>query len=158
MPAPKPTKQRQAQLAAGLARIEAGESIEGAGRAVGVPSTTLRRWHERAYAADSEAIKRLEDVILGQALEIAVSAGAALAARVPRLDDGKLVTTWGVACDKVALRQGWARGGEAAAQATGAGDAVARILQALDGKTLTLSVSADDCAEQALDVNPKAGG
>ena len=157
MPAPKPSKQRQAQLAAGLARIEAGESIDGAGRAVGVPATTLRRWHERAYAADSEAIKRPEDVILGQALEIAVTAGAALAERVPRLDDGKLATTWGVAIDKVALRQGWSRGVEVA-QATGAGDAVARILQALDGKSLTISVSAEDRADQALAVNPKAGG
>ena len=132
MPAPKPSKQRQAQLAAGLARIEAGESIEGAGRAVGVPSTTLRRWHERAYAADPEAVKRLEEIVLGQALEIATTAGAALAERVPRLADGKLIAAWGTAVDKIALRQGWARGGELAAHATGTGDAVARILQALD--------------------------
>ena len=104
-----------------------------------------------------EAVKRLEEVILGQALEIAVSAGAALVERVPRLDDGKLVTTWGVAIDKVALRQGWSRGVETA-QATGAGDAVARMLQALDGKTLTLSVSSADGGDEALEVNPKAGG
>ena len=51
-----------------------------------------------------------------------------------------------------------ARGGDTAAQAIGAGDAVARILQALDGKSLTISVSAEDCADQALEVNPKAGG
>ena len=157
MPAPKPSRERQAQLAAGLARIEAGESIEGAGRAVGVPSTTLRRWHERAYAGDAEATKKLEDVVLAQACEIATTAGAALAERVPRLDDGKLIAAWGTAVDKIALRQGWSRGVEAA-QATGTGDAVARILQALDGKSLTISLSAEDCAEQALEVNPKAGG
>jgi len=85
------------------------------------------------------------------------TAGAALAERVPCLDDGKLIAAWGTAVDKIALRQGWARGVEVA-QATGAGDAVARILQALDGKVVTLSVSDADCAEQALEVNPKAGG
>jgi len=87
MPAPKPSRQRQAQLAAGLAGIETGESIDAAARGVGVPATTLRRCLERSYSADSEARKGLEDVILGQAFEIAVSAGTALAERVPRCAD-----------------------------------------------------------------------
>jgi hypothetical protein len=157
MPAPKPSKQRQAQLAAGLARIEAGESIERAARRVRVPASTLYDWHRRSYAGDPEAVKKLEEIVLAQACEIATTAGAVLAERVPRLDDGKLIAAWGTAVDKIALRQGWSRGVETA-QATGAGDAVARILQALDGKSLTISVSAEDYAEQALDVSPKAGG
>jgi len=158
MPAPKPSKQRQAQLAAGLARIEAGAPIERAAMAVGIPASTLRDWHRRSYAAEPEALKKLEQVVLAQACEIATTAGAVLAERVPRLDGGKLIAAWGTAVDKIALRQGCSRGGEAAAQATGAGDAVARILQALDGKSLTISVSAEDCADQALDVSPKAEG
>ena len=83
MPAPKPSKQRQAQLAAGLARIEAGESIERAARRVGVPASTLYDWHRRSYAGDPEALKKLEEIVLAQALEIAITAGAALAERVP---------------------------------------------------------------------------
>ena len=157
MPAPKPSRQRQAQLAAGLARIEAGAPIERAAMAVGIAASTLRDWHRRRYAAEPEALKKLEEIVLAQACEIATTAGAVLAERVPGLDDGKLIAAWGTAVDKIALRQGWARGVETA-QATGAGDAVARILQALDGKSLTISLSAEDCADQTLDVNPKAGG
>jgi len=158
MPAPRPSRERQERLARGLARIEAGAPIERAARAVGIPASTLRDWHRRSYAAEPEALKKLEEIVLAQACEIATTAGAALAERVPRLDDGKLIAAWGTAVDKIALRQGWSRGGELATQATGSGDAVARILQALDGKSLTISLSAEDCAEQALEVNPKAGG
>ena len=122
--------------------------------AVGVPASTLRDWHRRSYAAEPEAIEKLEEIVLAQACEIATAAGVVLAERVPRLDDGKLIAAWGTAVDKIALRQGWARGVETA-QATGAGDAVARILQALDGKSLTISVSAEDCADEAVVVSPK---
>jgi len=145
MPAPKPTKERQRQLATGLARIAAGDPIDRAARSCGVPSTTLRRWHERAYAADPDAVKRLEQIVLAQACEIATNAGAELADRVPRLDDGELIASWWTAVDKIALRQGWARGSDGAVP-TNAAEALARMANSLAGKTmeLTLSVSANE--------------
>lgn len=148
MPAPKPTKERQARLAAGLARIEAGDPIERAARAVGVPATTLRDWHRRCYAAEPEAVKRLEEIVLAQACEIATTAGAALAERVPRLDDGKLIAAWGTAVDKIALRQGWARGAESGAGAN-ASEALARLADALEGRTLEVTVSVSDADSEA---------
>jgi len=52
------------------------------------------------------------------------------------------------------LRQGWSRGGEAAAQATGAAEAVATMLQMLDGKVVTLIVSGADGGDEPVVVNP----
>lgn len=153
MPAPKPTPERQAKLAAGLAHIAAGGSIEGAALRVGVPPTTLRRWHHAAYAADPDAVKRLEETVLAQALEIATTAGVELAQRVPRLDDGKLIAAWGTATDKVALKQGWARGGDPHGSALPAAEALARLAEALEGRSLTVTVSRTD-PHGVLDVGP----
>ena len=77
--------------------------MRGPAAAESLPSPRVRR--------EPEALKKLEEIVLAQACEIATTAGA-----------------------------------------------VARMVQMLDGKILTLSVSDADCADEALKVNPKAGG
>lgn len=141
---------RKAEKEAGAALIlEQGVPLRAAAAAVGLPPTTL---HDAvaALAEQPERIKEAADRLAAAHVTIALRAAARVADRLDSLPDDLTLRAYGIASDKVAVHQGWSRGAETSASVNAA-EALAKLADALTGKTLTVSVESSD---QPIDVSP----
>lgn len=141
---------RKAAKEAGAALVlEHGLGVLEASRTVGLPETTLRSAVEK-LAAEPEKIKEAADRLAAAHVTIALRAAARVADRLDSLPDDLALRAYGIASDKVAVHQGWSRGAETSASINAA-EALAKLADALTGKTLTVSVESSD---PPIDVSP----
>lgn len=134
---------RQAQKEAGAALVlNQGVPILEASQRVGLPETTLRDAVAR-LAAEPEKIKEAADRLAAAHVTIALRAAERVHDRLDSLPDDLIMRAYGIASDKVAVHQGWHRGTEGAAGSSAA-EALAKLADALQGRTLDVSVRVSD--------------
>lgn len=77
---------------------------------------------------------------MATAAKVALKAGARLSERVETMDNRELVTAFGVATDKLAMRRGWARGADHSSPGGNQAEALAMLAHMLDGREVKISV------------------
>lgn len=135
---------RQAAKEAGAALVlNQGVPILEASRRVQLPESTLRDAVAK-LATEPEKIKEAADRLAAAHVTIAMRAAERLHSRLDDLPDDLVMRAYGIASDKVATHQGWGRDAGSHSGAVNAAEALARLADALSGKTLTVTVEASD--------------
>ena len=146
--------ERQTRIAAGLALIRDGSSVNAAAKQVGIPQRTLWR-HDKGLAAltSEKGIQANEQALLAASFDIAQLAAEKITDRLldetNPVKDADLGKFYGIASDKIAIRRGYARGTGPADEKTQ--DALAGALERLRQGDQVQITSADPTSH-AIDV------
>ena len=146
--------ERQTRIAAGLALIRDGSSVQAAARQVEIPQPTLWR-HNRGLSTlnDEKGIQANEQALLAASFDIAQLAAEKITDRLldetNPVKDADLGKFYGIASDKIAIRRGYARGTGPADEKTQ--DALAGALERLRQGD-QVQITSPDPTSQAIDV------
>lgn len=142
--------ERQMRIAAAVAMVRDGSSVEGAARSARIPRTTLRRYIDRAadVASTKEQETRTAD-LLDASFDIANMASEAILESLSTDREawkpGELVKAYGVATDKTAVLS---------TQRTSADPGISALAKLLESADVTITKR--DASQDAIDVTPDA--